>query len=515
MDVTDTEEIVVEQPPVSKSTAAEGEHVVSKQCFLFKAKKEEKTPEMPVHEVEERSTVTLTIERPEGTLPSDLVVLKNGEPVKPSEHVKITSTSSTTMEIEIIKVQLDDAGDYIVKIKGVDQPLVRLIVHPKPVVRQEMQLPKTQFHAKETLTIVCQFDSTPEEPFLFLHNGQPIVADSRVTTSIDSENNKYTIVVKDLRPDEDEGVYTLQSEHLVLDTPVITVLPEVETTTIEEEEQVFTIVPNQAPTDTASEKEVRVITLNSKEKVGSSVALSAMTPIATSILQPEDELEFPVQEVEETTTVTLTVDVPLRALVLLKDGQPITSSVRLQIVETSSTTTEIRIIKVKPDDEGKYTIRVDDRDQPLMQLKVIPKPVTRQTMDLPQTTFNQGETLTIKCQFDSAPDEPFEFLRNGQPLIADDRITLLIEETSYTIIVKNLRPDEDEGVYTLASTHLILDTPSITIKPVDTQEMTVEEMEEETIVIEPMKKPEVLEIEIVEKTDDKVGPLPFVFALVK
>ena len=462
--------------------------------------------EAPVQRVEENSNLTITIETP---IDTRVVLLKDGKRLSVSEHLHIEPLTSTTTQIEIVKVKPDDEGEYAILVNDKEQPVMKLEVTPKPVVRQEMQLPKTQFHAKETLTIVCQFDSTPEEPFFFLHNGQPIVPDSRVTTSVDDENNKYTIVVKDLRPDEDEGVYTLQSEHLVLDTPTITVLPEVETTTIEEEELIFTIVPNQAPSETTTEEEVRVITLNSEEKVGCLVTFFAMTLIAPSIIQPEDALEFPIQEVEETTTVTLTVDVPLRALVLLKDNQPITSSAHIQIVETSPTTTEIRIIKVKLDDEGKYTIRVDDREQPLMQLKVIPKPVTRQTMDLPQTTFNQGETLTIKCQFDSAPDEPFEFLRNGKPLTADDRITLLVEETSYTIIVKNLRPDEDEGVYTLASTHLILDTPSITINPVDKQETTVEEMEEETIVIEPMKKPEVLDIEIVEQTDDKVGVLLF------
>ncbi|CAF5193410.1 unnamed protein product, partial [Rotaria sp. Silwood1] len=98
--------------------------------------------------------------------------------------------------------------------------------------------PKVKFNEKETLTIVCQFDATPEEPFSFLHNEQPIVPDSRVTTSV--EDNKYTIVVKDLRPEEDEGVYTLKSDHLILDTPAITVVPEekkpkTETTTVEEE----------------------------------------------------------------------------------------------------------------------------------------------------------------------------------------------------------------------------------------------------------------------------------------
>ena len=205
---------------------------------------------MPVHEVEETSTVTLTIEKPQGTKPVDVVLLKNGEELKPSDHVKITSTSPTTTEVEIVKVKQEDEGDYTVEVKGVEQPLVRLKVHPKPVVRQEMQLPKTQFNEKETLTIVCQFDARPEEPFVFLHNDQPIVPDSRITTTV--EDNKYTIVVKDLRPEEDEGVYTLKSEHLVLDTPVITVVPEekkpqTETTTVEEEEETITIETPQAP----------------------------------------------------------------------------------------------------------------------------------------------------------------------------------------------------------------------------------------------------------------------------
>jgi hypothetical protein len=203
---------------------------------------------MPVHEVEETSTVTLTIEKPKGTKPEDVVLLKNGEELKPSDHVKITSISPTTTEVEIVKAKLNDAGDYTVKVKGVEQPLVRLIVHPKQVVRQEMQLPKTQFNEKETLTIVCQFDATPEEPFIFLHNDQPIVPDSRITTTV--EDNKYTIVVKDLRPEEDEGVYTLKSDHLILDTPSITVVPEekkpqTETTTVVEE--TITVETAQAP----------------------------------------------------------------------------------------------------------------------------------------------------------------------------------------------------------------------------------------------------------------------------
>ncbi|CAF4855678.1 unnamed protein product, partial [Rotaria sp. Silwood2] len=86
-------------------------------------------------------------------------------------------------------------------------------------------------------------------------NEQPIIPDSRVTTTV--EDNKYTIVVKDLHP-EDEGVYTLKSDHLILDTPSITVVPEekkpeTETTTVEEE--TITITTEQPQTKQVTEEE--------------------------------------------------------------------------------------------------------------------------------------------------------------------------------------------------------------------------------------------------------------------
>ena len=212
--------------------------------------------EIPVQRVEENSNLTITVEAPTST---NIVLLKDGVHVTESDHLHIKPLSSTTTEIEIIKAKPEDEGEYSVVIDNKEQPLMKLKVHPKPVIHQEMQLPKTQFNEKETLTIVCQFDARPEEPFIFLHNDQPIVPDSRVTTTI--EDNKYTIVVKDLRPEEDEGVYTLKSDHLILDTPAITVVPEekqlqTETTTIEEEEETIMITPQQQQQPEIREKEV-------------------------------------------------------------------------------------------------------------------------------------------------------------------------------------------------------------------------------------------------------------------
>ena len=191
-----------------------------------------------------------------------------------------------------------------------------------------------------------------------------------------------------------------------------------------------------------------------------------------------------------------------KEIILLKENQEVKPSEHVKITQTSPTTVEIQIVKAKPEDEGEYTVVVDNKEQPLVQLKVVPKPVTHQTMDIPQTKFKEGDTLTITCQFDTRPEESFEFLRNGQPLRPDDRITTTVEDTTYTIEVKNLRPQEDEGVYTLKSEHLILDTPSITVVPAEKkpQEETTTTAEEEEIVtvVPQQEQPKT----IVEKTDE-------------
>ncbi|CAF2530592.1 unnamed protein product [Rotaria sp. Silwood2] len=484
-----TERTTIEEEEVTVTTVTEEEQPKLE-------KKETPKKELPVHEVEETSTVTLTIEKRQATKQEDVVLLKDGEELKPSDHVKVTPTSPTTTEIQIIKVKPEDEGDYTVEVEGVEQPLVRLKVHPKPVIRQEIQLPKVQFNEKETLTIVCQFDGTPEEPFTFLHNEQPIVPDSRVTTTV--EDNKYTIVVKDLRLEEDEGVYSLKSDHLILDTPSVTVVPEekkpkTERTTVEEE--TVTVV---------TEKEQPQTVVEEVEEV----------PRMPEEIKPVEEVEFPIQEVEEGTTVTLTVQMPEgithKIIILLKDKRPVKPSERIKITETSPTTIEIQIIKAKPQDEGKYSVLIDKKEQPVIRLKVIPKPVVQQTMNISQTTFNEGETLTITCEFDSTPEERFEFLRNEKRLKPDDRISTIVEDNKYTIVVTDLRPKVDEGVYTLKSDHLILNTPPIVVLQVKEKEESketvnvMEEVEEETIVIEPGKKPEVVDIEVIEKETEEL-----------
>ena len=54
-------------------------------------------------------------------------------------------------------------------------------------------------------------------------------------------------------------------------------------------------------------------------------------------------------------------------IVLLKDNQPVESSQHIKVSKTSPTTIEVQIVKAKPADEGKYSVVVDEKPQPVMQ----------------------------------------------------------------------------------------------------------------------------------------------------
>ncbi|CAF1557775.1 unnamed protein product, partial [Rotaria sordida] len=367
---------------------------------------EEKKPEeieTSIKEVEEGTTVTLTVEIPEGVSHKIIVLLMNKQPVKPSDRIKITPTSPTTIEIQIIKVKPQDEGKYSVIIDKKEQPIVHLKVIPKPVTRQIMDIPQTTFKEGETLTIECEFDATPEETFEFLRNGKPLKPNDRISTIV--EDDTYTIIVKNLRPKEDEGVYTLKSDHLILDTPSITVVPkekkpQTETTTVEEEQVTVTTVPEEEtqpkvqeeekqPRVPEEEKQPKVLeeekqpkvpqqekkpkvpqeekqpTVPQEEKQPKVPEEEKQSTVPQEEKQPkvqEEEIprkELPVHEVEETSTVTLTVEQPQTTkpeeIVLLKDGEELKPSDHVKITPTSPTTTEIQITKVKPEDEGDYT----------------------------------------------------------------------------------------------------------------------------------------------------------------
>lgn len=179
-------------------------------------------------------------------------------------------------------------------------------------------------------------------------------------------------------------------------------------------------------------------------------------------------------------TVEKPANVPLSQIRILKNHQPLAPAKNIVIHATSPTSIDMKFSPVELTDQGYYSISVRDQVQPIMQLNVREKPIQRQIMNLPQDTFLESETLTIECKFDVKPDTPFVWTKDGSILMNDSRISIKQKNEAFILVIKDLQLS-DQGVYSLESKYLILDTPFITILP-KPQPPVVEVEQEETII---------------------------------
>jgi len=225
-------EIPLQQPVVEEVVEEEEEE------------EEQKPEEIPTHEVVEGDSVNLTIERPTGTDVKETFLLQNDKKLQPNTRLTIKPISSTTTEVTLTNVKPNDEGTYSIQFgKQPTQKLMNLKVLPKPVVHDSLHLPKDVFEEGETLTIQCDFDKKPEENLVWKLNDIPLnqLNDDRITIEIGDNGKSYTLTVKDLRPTEDQGVYKLESPHLVLETPFVRVIENVE----EEQEETTILVEDE------------------------------------------------------------------------------------------------------------------------------------------------------------------------------------------------------------------------------------------------------------------------------
>jgi hypothetical protein len=227
-------EVPLQQPVVEEVVDEEEEE----------EEEEQQPEEIPTHEVVEGDSVNLTIERPTGTDVKEIFLLQNDKKLQPSVRLTIKPVSPTNTEVTLANVQLNEEGTYSIQFgKQPSQKLMNLKVLPKPVVHDSLHLPKDVFEEGETLTIQCDFDKKPEENLVWKLNDVPLdqLKDSRVTIETTDNGKSYTLTVKDLRPKEHQGIYKLESAHLVLETPFVRVIENVE----EEQEETTILVEDE------------------------------------------------------------------------------------------------------------------------------------------------------------------------------------------------------------------------------------------------------------------------------
>ncbi|CAF1337506.1 unnamed protein product, partial [Adineta steineri] len=175
--------------------------------------------------VHEGDTVTFEL-APNFDVPLNKIELFHEEnPITHEPYVHMTKdykTNSITVQIEDIK--MPDHGLYTAVVQGQSVPLAELIVEPRPLVIQNMDLPKDVFYTDERLELECEFPQVPkgEQPQWFKNN-QPLQSTSNVHILTENNGRKHSLIIEHLKPN-DTGHYELRVKGLIVRTPLIRVI---------------------------------------------------------------------------------------------------------------------------------------------------------------------------------------------------------------------------------------------------------------------------------------------------
>ncbi|CAF1385322.1 unnamed protein product, partial [Didymodactylos carnosus] len=243
----------------------------------------------------------------------------------------------------------------------------------------------------------------------------------RISVEKDGSTDNY-VVINDIGIN-DGGRYTVEFGGNVVPLSVIEVVP-AETGSVLEEVTLDKpqVVMEEESVGSAG---VSLVELEEDKDVGESV-----------------EHELPVHEVMEGDTVNLTIERPESSQVTLyRNGEKIEPSSRLDLKPKSTTSTEITIKNIIPNDEGTYTVSFDNLNKKtkLMFLKVVSKPMLYDVLSLPKDIFEEGEVLQLECTFDK-PQQDLIWLKDGDELKDDDNTTIENNEQTYTLTIRNLKP---------------------------------------------------------------------------
>ena len=404
---------------------------------------------------------------------------------EPYVHLKKDyKTNSITVQIEDIK--LADKGLYTAIVQGQSVPLAELIVEPRPVVIQDMDLPKDVFYTGERLELECEFPQVPkgEQPRWFKNN-QPLQSTPNIRLVTENDGRKHSLIIEHLKP-EDMGQYELRVKGLIVRTPVIRVIdreqPKVNeqptpylVTEVDDEPEKDRLKP-EAPQRRLSSVVIEDITEQENQPGKTNECAQTVSLIFASL----GESSFPenTRRVREGDSiklkVTSTLDVKPNQIRLLHDGAPIDLKRRTSIVvdRVSPGNYAVSLLNLRVSDSGRYDYQVEGAPAPkhLVTLFVEPAQPKERVLQLPKTTFFVGESILLKIEFDE--DEPIKetprWYRNEVliPLDRSNRHRQIVDQVNRTLTfeIYNLQPD-DTGVYEMRTSDLIVKTPEIRIVP--------------------------------------------------
>ena len=433
---------------------------------------EEEEEEIPTHEVVEGDTVNLTIERPSGTDVKQTFLLQNDKKLQPNERLTIKPVSSTTTEIIIEKVKLNDEGLYSIQFGNKPtQKLINLKVLPKPVVHDSLHLPKDVFDQGETLTIQCDFEKKPDEALVWKLNDVPLtdLNDHRVHIETANDGKSYTLTVKDLRPKEHQGVYKLENSHLILETPFVRVIENIE----EEQEETTILVEDEETESFELQRKPKPEEEEQPQPEEEKPQPEEVKPQPEEVKpQPEEEKPQPEEEKPQPQSEEVKPQPeeekpkPEEEKPKPEEEKPKPEEEKPQPQEEKPKPEEEKPKEEKPPEEQPVSEPVPETQEPTPEEEVKleeQKPQPKFVKDLKpnKTTLTEGEQLTLECELDSPPTS-VQLLINGQP-IPEDRVKTEVKGNKIKFTVDNINLDE-AGNYTVKVNEEVESKPvSITV----------------------------------------------------
>jgi hypothetical protein len=170
-------------------------HVIPKQQL-------QQPVDIPIQNVREGDTVTLSVEGLQGTIkPQDIQLLKNGKIITPTQKPKVSiKREDDKLRIILQTLALNDSALYSVQIQNDIHPLAQIQVEQRQPEIQEMQLEQDTFNIGDTVTLDLEFTNQPTEQPHWSKDNIPLRNNDRV--SIENIGNRVTLIVRDLRLDD-------------------------------------------------------------------------------------------------------------------------------------------------------------------------------------------------------------------------------------------------------------------------------------------------------------------------
>lgn len=418
-----SESDVTSPPVVSTPTVAEVESVKEPEISTKVSPKSGKAPEFNAYlkpaQFTEGESGQLIAKITGDPLPK-VTWLKNGKPIVPSDHIKLSENPDGSISLSIDKVTPEDAGKYAVVISneaGEEKSEAPVAIIP---ISKKMEKPQPKFKIIEGLQPVM----IPE--------GQS----ARLQIKVSGEGKPSVSWKKD-------GKDILPNEHIKL---------------IEESGGIYALILDKAvPTD-AGKYTAIVLHNNEEEKSEALMTVVPKVDIPSIGKKPEFLQNLQPKQVTLQESLLLQAKVigePKPSIKWLKDGEEIRPSSNITMIEEPDGTISLKIDSMDYLDAGKYVAvatNIEGKTRNAAAVEVL-APIKKKPeflTDLQPVTCNDGESATFKAKIAGEPKPKIKWMKDGNEIKPTGVIKQTEEPDGTASLHFTKVTPKDAGKYTLA-----------------------------------------------------------------